>query len=80
MGAVLSIANVSVLEDGFMIVGTTLTVDPAHPDFQFLAPGNIRTVTVTYDVVDEHGATVAQTATITVTGRRMTHRSVAARR
>ena len=67
-GAVLSIANISFLENGVTLSGSTLTVDPSHPDFQFLAPGNIRTLTITFDVVDEHGASVPQTAVITVTG------------
>ncbi|MFM5932398.1 MAG: VCBS domain-containing protein [Novosphingobium sp.] len=67
-GAVLSVANVTGLVPGVTVSGTTLTVDPAHSGFQALKAGEIQTVVVSYNVVDEHGLGVPQTATITITG------------
>ena len=43
-------------------------VDPSDAAFQSLAVGAVLDIVVSYDVVDEHGAGVAQTATITITG------------
>ncbi|WNV07127.1 cadherin-like domain-containing protein [Tardiphaga sp. 709] len=51
---------------GVTLTGTTLHVDPSA--FAYLGQGQIATITVTYNVIDAHGATVAQTETITVTG------------
>ena len=51
---------------GISLVGTTLHVDPAA--FAYLGAGQTATIVVIYDVTDTHGATVAQTETITVTG------------
>ncbi|WP_295844599.1 VCBS domain-containing protein [Tardiphaga sp.] len=51
---------------GISLVGTTLHVDPAA--FAYLGAGQTAKIVVTYDVTDTHGATVAQTETITVTG------------
>ena len=68
-GAVLSIANVTGLVSGVTFAGgTDLTVDLADASFQFLALGETMDIIVSYDVEDEHGASVAQTATITITG------------
>ena len=67
-GAVLSVANVTGLMAGVTFVGTTLTVDPADAAFQFLADGENFDIIVSYDVVDENGASVAQTVTVTITG------------
>ena len=43
-----------------------LVLDPA--DFEYLAVGESVDLTVTYNVVDEHGASVANTATVRITG------------
>ncbi|WP_434356684.1 VCBS domain-containing protein [Parasalinivibrio latis] len=56
------------LPPGVTVDGNTLTIDPANPAFNGLAEGDKQTITVTYQVTDGHGATVDQTATITVTG------------
>ena len=68
VGAVLSVANVSALPDGVSLSGDTLLVDPANAAFQSLNVGDSVVLTVTYDVVDEQGASVAQSAAITITG------------
>lgn len=67
-GSILSIENVSALGAGLVLTGTTLSVDPSDAAFQSLAEGEALDLTVTYDVVDETGAAVAQTVTITLTG------------
>ena len=67
-GAVLSVINVVGLSAGVTLVGSTLSVDPSDASFQSLALGETLNIVVSYDVVDEHGASVAQTATITITG------------
>ena len=67
-GAVLSVANVTGLTAGVTFAGSTLTIDPADAAFQSLALGETLDIIVGYDVADEHGASVAQTATITITG------------
>jgi VCBS repeat-containing protein len=67
-GAVLSVANVSALPSGVTLSGNILTIDPSDSSFQSLNLGVTSVITVTYDVIDENGATVAQTATITITG------------
>jgi VCBS repeat-containing protein len=51
---------------GVTLTGTTLHIDPSA--FAYLGEGQTATITVTYNVIDAHGATVAQTETITVTG------------
>jgi VCBS repeat-containing protein len=48
--------------------GHTLTVDPTDPAFDHLAVGEKTVITVSYDVKDAQGATVAQTETITIKG------------
>ena len=53
---------------GVSLSGTTLSVDPSNPAFSHLAAGASQTITVGYNVIDVHGAVVAQTETITITG------------
>ncbi len=70
-GAVLHVENLrwnggDALPAGFTVTGGTLNVDASS--YGHLGSGISRTFTITYDVVDEHGAKVAQTAEITVTG------------
>ncbi|MGE5491316.1 MAG: VCBS domain-containing protein, partial [Actinomycetota bacterium] len=67
-GAQLSVKGIGKLPAGVTLDGNTLTVDPSHSAFQHLAEGKTQEITVKYQVSDEHGATVAQTATITITG------------
>ena len=66
--AVLSVVNVSELPAGVSLDGTTLSVDPSNAAFDALAAGQTEELTVTFDVMDENGGAVAQTATFTVTG------------
>jgi len=66
--ATLGVSNVSGLTDGVSLVGTTLLVDPAHAAFQHLGVGETQIIIVSYDVVDAHGASVPQFATITING------------
>jgi VCBS repeat-containing protein len=77
--ATLSIANLlysinggtasAILPAGFSlgIDGHTLTIDPADPAFD-LASGDQTAIVVSYDVEDAQGATVPQTATVTIHG------------
>ena len=68
-GAVLAVANVTSLTAGVTFDGTsTINVDPSGAAFQSLAVGETLAIVVNYDVVDEHGASVAQSITITITG------------
>jgi large repetitive protein len=67
-GFVLHTANYSGLLPGMSVTGNTLTVDASSATFQSLAAGAIGSYVVNYDVVDEHGALVHQTATVRVTG------------
>ncbi|MDP3815961.1 VCBS domain-containing protein, partial [Pseudomonas sp.] len=67
-GAVLSVSNVQGLVNGLSLNGATLSVDPAHADFQSLAAGETRDIVVSYDVIDGNGGVTPQTATITITG------------
>jgi VCBS repeat-containing protein len=57
-----------VVPSGLSLSGNTLTVNPADAAFDSLAAGVQKVITVSYNVTDAHGATVAQTETITVTG------------
>ncbi|HEY0587657.1 MAG TPA: VCBS domain-containing protein [Pseudoduganella sp.] len=76
--ATLSIANVSYGVDGgpvsstapagVNLTGSTLSVDPANGSFDHLAAGENSTIVVSYSVKDAQGATVTQSATITITG------------
>lgn len=53
-GAVLTIANLSGLTPGLTLEGSVLRVDPSDAAFQSLQGGEMRVITVTYDVVDEN--------------------------
>src|SRR5262249_51117162 len=76
--ATLSVANVTYAVDGgtasstapsgLSLTGSTLSIDPTNAAFNHLAAGAQTTITVSYDVTDVQGATVAQTETITITG------------
>jgi VCBS repeat-containing protein len=76
--ATLSVTNVkyavdggtasAAVPDGLSLTGSTLTVDPKSSAFDHLAACQTTTIIVSYDVTDAHGATVAQTETITITG------------
>jgi VCBS repeat-containing protein len=72
-GAVLHVANLSWdegsgLPAGFSQVGNSITVDTDALAYNGLAAGETFTTHFSYDVVDEHGAAVAQHATVTITG------------
>jgi len=56
------------LPAGVSLSGATLSIDPANGAFNHLAEGDHATIVVSYNVTDEHGATVAQTETITING------------
>src|SRR4051794_41532372 len=56
------------LPPGFAIGGDSITVDATGGAYQGLAQGETFTTHFDYDVVDEFGASVHQTATVTVTG------------
>ena len=68
-GSVLSIANITGLADGLSLSGNTLTINPRDPFFQALSAGDTRNLSLGYDVVDQYGAIVHQTATISILGR-----------
>ena len=68
-GATLGIANFAVLDgdaSGLTLNGTVLEIDPDA--YGALADGESEVVQVAYTVVDEHGAGVQQTATVTIEG------------
>ncbi|ABD06346.1 VCBS [Rhodopseudomonas palustris HaA2] len=77
-GDTLSVTNVQYAVDngtasttvptGLVLTDATLSVDPSDAVFNSLAVGQSKVITVTYDVTDGHGGTVAQTATVTITG------------
>lgn len=62
-GAVLIVANVSGLGDGMTLVGNTIVVDTDAAAFDGVGTTSID---VTFDVVDEYGASVAQTLDVNV--------------
>jgi len=58
------------LPEGISLDGNTLVVDPlANAEFQALADGQTQDITISYDVVDELGASTAQTLTLTIVGQ-----------
>jgi VCBS repeat-containing protein len=63
---VLHVANVTGLADGMTLVGDTLQIDPSA--YGSLAVGEHADITINYDVVDGNDGTVAQAASITITG------------
>ncbi|WP_205387846.1 cadherin-like domain-containing protein, partial [Pseudosulfitobacter sp. DSM 107133] len=64
----LAIDNLVVTGDtsGVTLTGTTVTVDPSA--YNALAVGETAVITYAYDVIDGNGGSIAQTATITITG------------
>lgn len=64
----LSLSGMSTLQDGLSLSGTTLTIDPTHASYDSLSAGDTTQLVVTYNIVDGQGGSVAQTATITITG------------
>jgi VCBS repeat-containing protein len=64
----LHVANVSGLAAGVTLVNDSLQVDPANAAFQHLAVGEHQDIVVHYNVIDGNGGSVAQTATVTITG------------
>ena len=64
----LSIANVTGLVAGVTLNGSSLDVDRSDAPFQSLAAGTPLDIVVGFDVEDGLGGTVANTATITITG------------
>jgi VCBS repeat-containing protein len=73
-GAVLHVANVvwtdagSGMPPGITLSGNSLVVDTNSAAFNGLAVGQTQTAHFAYDVVDDQGAIVHQTASLTVTG------------
>jgi|GEM_PF-2907988 len=68
-GAVLSVANLTLLEgdaSGVTLNGTVLEVDPDA--YGALADLESEVIRFSYNVTDEHGAAVGQTVTITIDG------------
>src|SRR5436305_1412410 len=59
-------ASLTGLAAGVTLVGDALHVDPNA--YNSLAVGEQAIIAVNYNVIDGHGGTVGQTATITVTG------------
>ncbi len=56
------------LPAGISLSGSDLTIDPANSAYDYLAVGQQAVIVATYQVQDAQGATVTQTATLTVTG------------
>ena len=75
-GAVLHVANLDwsdqaapgLMPAGFTFSGNSISVDTNQLAYDGLALGESSETHFSYDVVDEHGALMHQTATITVTG------------
>jgi VCBS repeat-containing protein len=75
-GAVLHVANLvrtgtgSGMPAGFAVSpdGNSISVDTDNPAYNTLAQGETFTAHFGYDVVDEHGASVHQTAAVTIAG------------
>ena len=68
-GAVLSYALVGDAPAGFALAGNgSWTFDAAHPAYQDLAAGQVRTLVLNYTVTDQHGASSASRLTLTITG------------
>ncbi|NML93161.1 VCBS domain-containing protein [Novosphingobium olei] len=64
----LHVSDVTGLVAGVTLSGDTLIVDPANAAFQSLQAGETREIVVSYNVIDGQGGSVAQSATITITG------------
>src|SRR5262249_28928746 len=63
---VLHVANLSDLVAGVTLDGDTLHVDPNA--YNSLAVGEHETINLGYDIIDGHGGSVPQTATVTIYG------------
>ncbi len=61
-----NLALVSGDNSGITVNGNNLTVDPAA--YNHLAVGESEVIKYSYNIIDGHGGSVAQTATITITG------------
>lgn len=61
-------ASVSGLQGGVTRNGNTLSIDPGNAAFQSLSAGQTQTVLVSYKIADANGGSVAQSATVTITG------------
>ena len=69
VGDVLSVANLALVSgdaSGVTVNGNNLDIDPAA--YNSLAVGESEIISYTYDIIDGNGGTVAQTATVTITG------------
>ncbi|MCH2164846.1 MAG: hypothetical protein MK098_09370 [Marinovum sp.] len=65
----LNAVNLGVLPAGASVLNNQLTVDPDHPDYQSLSQGETTTVSLTYSVQDQSGATVpGGQANVVITG------------
>ncbi|MEM6460525.1 MAG: ExeM/NucH family extracellular endonuclease [Pseudomonadota bacterium] len=64
----LTIADLTGLVAGVSSDGTSVTLDPSDEVFESLSAGESEIIALQYNVVDTQGASVAQTATLTVTG------------
>jgi len=69
-GDALSVTGVTNLPAGVTLAadGHTLVVDSTNAAFQHLAAGATQDIVVNYQVTDGHGGSVAQSATVTITG------------
>ncbi|MCT4656927.1 MAG: Ig-like domain-containing protein [Cohaesibacter sp.] len=65
---ILDAASVLALHASMTLTGTQLAIDPTHGDFQDIAAGATRDLTVTYDIKDNQGATLTLTLTVRITG------------
>ena len=67
-GDTLHVANLTGLVAGATLNGDSLEVDTGNAAFQHLAAGVPQPIVVNYDVTDDNGGSVPQSATFTVTG------------
>jgi hypothetical protein len=56
------------LPDGVTRTGATLNINPTHAAFDHLGDGDTMVIVASYTISDGNGGTVAQTATVTITG------------
>ena len=67
-GGPLKIVDLANLPAGLVRQGDMVTIDPGDDSFQSLDSGETRTIAIEYRIADSGGASVAQSARITVTG------------